>query len=297
MRKTTILLLSVLLLSVASSATWGCGGDEPQPEPSGNSGEGAVRLIDRVFTIYGSSESPLEVLVGEIPSGLPLDVPIPQDAEVVGSLVNWGGNENYLILVDVPGTPERAKSFYLERLTQAGWYSRDGFEYNQSLAEQASFCRQQNGGPFLRVTVHPLQQAQTTHVRLDLRTDSAGLYCRGEEDKYIYPCRGDEVLPYLTPPEGSIWGPGGCGTGGDQRFAQTTFQTELELTELHAYYQQILLEAEWKLEGQGSGIPLAWSVWSFIDDSDSDWVGFLQIHTMADGRSNQSFRASRLDAM
>ncbi|MDY6912721.1 MAG: hypothetical protein SVM79_10235, partial [Chloroflexota bacterium] len=137
------------------------------PEASvsaGDSDTDLARFVKRLFTHHYSPFDEPEILPGELPANLSVDIPIPEDAEIIGSLVQSDISKKYehiQIILNVPGEPEDAIAFYQEQLAEIGWHEYErysssrqgGFVPSQSPAS-ATFCRYTNKGPSLSVIAY-----------------------------------------------------------------------------------------------------------------------------------------------
>ena len=99
----TGILLIVLLLGCI-----GCNSSADSDSESSDCPESAelLDLIERFFTFPGMAEAP-QIMVNEIPDDFPLDIPIPEKAEVIGSMAMnmMNGPKSTQIMLDVPGEP------------------------------------------------------------------------------------------------------------------------------------------------------------------------------------------------
>lgn len=66
-----------------------------------------------------------QVLPGQLPKPLPIDLPLPQQAQVIGSIVRARDQRSYQIYLDVPDSPEQVQSFYQTRLQAIGWRKQE----------------------------------------------------------------------------------------------------------------------------------------------------------------------------
>ena len=85
--------------------------------------EAALReFIGRTLD-YPSPEATdgVTVLIGALPEGLPLELPIPEGSRVIGSTIRGSEMEGTEIILDVDMPPEGVLGFYQEQLLQAGW--------------------------------------------------------------------------------------------------------------------------------------------------------------------------------
>ena len=283
-----MVLLALIVVAAGCAAPPGLPpspGPPPSPSNLDNSDTELTRLIKRYLTYPGSSYGEIEILVGELPSDLPVDVPIPEDAEVIGSITTprSGKYKSIQIMLDVPQEPDEITKFYRDCLTEEGWReevkrpSAGGF-VSPMVRSRVNFCYE--GKILLNVYAYPTEEGKPTDVRLHVNNDPQTV---AYAERPVRPGAGD-VLPALLPPEGAmapkgaiqmLGGGGGSGTG--RQYSQATLETSLSIEELHTHYRAQLLEAGWKLKEEGGKGTVAWSTWSFADESDNDWVGLLLV--------------------
>ena len=291
-RKGLVVMLVPLALMLALT---GCisPSSASAPETSvstGDSDTDLARFVKRLFNYHYSSLGEPKILPGELPSDLAVDIPIPETAEIIGSLVQSDKSkkyENVQIILDVPGEPEDALAFYQEQLAETGWHeferyssSRQGGFVPSQQPVSATFCRYENKGPSLSVITYA-PEGKPTDVRLSLVNDPQSGMCSQERND-PRPGGFGEPFPSLKAPEGALQTGGSSGGSGNSRRASAELETELGLEELQAHYQQQLEATEWKLEDQGSGDALAWSTWSFTDDSGSEWAGLFMVRAFGE---------------
>ena len=273
-----ILALSVVPLALILVVA-GCAAPAgPPPSPSNLDGSDTelTRLVKRYLTYPGSPYGEFEMLVGELPSDLPADVPIPEDAEVIGSIVRSDKYTMIQIMLDAPQEPDEILEFYRDYLTEKGWQemkqpSSSGF-VSPMMRSRVNFCYE--GKISLSMSAYTTEEGKPTDVRLYVSDDPQS--CKAYTEEPVRPGAGD-VLPALMAPEGAIQRGGGGGGGSDRRYSQATLETSLSIDELHTHYRAQILEAGWDLREEGSKGTVAWSTWSFADESDNDWVGLLLV--------------------
>ena len=251
-----------------------------KPQPSNNdSYSGLLRFVERLMTDT-SIEKSVVILPGALPSDLPEKIPIPNDAETVGSLVRPDGKYIEIILDD-PQSPNKVMEFYRSSLSKAGWKESKvsypesgGFSSTSSLYESAAFCRYERKGPSLTVRAYTPDGEKPTDVRIQLDTNPQTSACTQlfNEPNFGF----STVMPVLKAPKGALQKEsGGCSIGGNQWESDVTLETELNVTDLEAHYRNQLVEGGWKLEDKGNSSSVAWSTWSFTDESGSHRSGIL----------------------
>ena len=267
-----------LMLVVAGCAAPPAPSPSPAPPPSPVSPDTELnRLVKRYLASPGAPYGAPEILVCQLPSDLPIDIPIPEDAEVVGSIVRSDKYTNIQIILDVPWEPEEVLEFYRDRLTE-GWEemkrpSQGGF-VSSFMSFPATFCHNQEIS--LSISAYPVEEGKPADVRLRLNDDPQ--YCKAYTEEPVRPgVYPGDILPALFAPEDIVQRGGGGGGSSDRQYSTATLETSLGTGELHAHYKAQLLEAGWKLKEEGSGRTIAWSTWSLVDDLDNDWAGLLLV--------------------
>lgn len=59
------------------------------------------------------------IYLAEIPENIPIEIPIPDNAEVIGTIA-WD-NRIFQVILDVPEMPEDVLKFYRKSLNETGW--------------------------------------------------------------------------------------------------------------------------------------------------------------------------------
>jgi hypothetical protein len=238
-----------------------------------NSSAELLYFVERLLTYpsYPLSKS-VAILPGELPRNLSVDISIPSDAAVIGSLVRY--EDTY----EGAGWNE-TENFYLPE--------RSGF-ISSVEPESVIFCRYEDKGPSIEITAHNLATAagNVSDVRLHVDTDPQTWQCT----KPSFEPYGDdraEIIPPLKAPEGAMLGGGSSGGGKGRWQVGADIETELNVSELSTHYQKQLLEADWVLNDGGDTDTIAWSTWSFTDESGDLWSGFFLVSE--GGRENTRF--------
>lgn len=271
------------------------GSSLPQSSEKASTGdENLVRLLLRFLHPPGRRRE-LSFYPGKLPDGLPVEVPIPDDAELIGSMVR-GENEGFQVILDVPGKPENIVEFYREQLTEAGWVEkteerrpgRGGGFTSTAFGPNAFFSRYENKGPALSINIHAPEENAPLGVRLGL-----------EQEYRPRPLhRGPEVLPVLEPPEGVRQRRSGGGSHhGDEYSSEDSeaiLETGLDLGDLEAHYRDQLREAGWELQGKDVGKAYAVSSYTFTDEGGNPWKGLLVIHAVGENKRRIFLMASTI---
>ncbi|HUV83487.1 MAG: hypothetical protein E4G94_08525 [ANME-2 cluster archaeon] len=248
-------------------------------------------FIERMFTYPRIMN--LSLLPGELPSDLPVMVPIPEDAVVIGSSVYSDKYQQIQIILDVPKDPSEILDFYKNNLEKAGWNESEGFYPEERgftsfyMPEMTIFCRFEGEGPSLTITSYASNGDGPTDVRLNLDTDPRNPICSILSERSQGISRAEDVIPILKPPKGAQPKGGGGGGGDDQYNSEATLETELSVLELEDHYQNQLVEAGWELEENVSNSSITLSTWSFTDEIGDQWSGILFVNEV--GKSDLYF--------
>jgi hypothetical protein len=218
----------------------------------------AVRLIPRRGRFEEQSTEPL-LLAGRLPP-LPLQRPLPEGAQIIGSVVE---GDVVTILLDTDQSPGDAVAFYGTELAAAGWkmlstaHPRGGFEHARH--GHAIFCRT-DLGPKLTVNAHQYP-GRLTQVRLqiDLATDQP---CTDPAERPRPPQIGPvPSLPELAPPAGAMLRTMGGEAGPMGTSAHAELITRLDLAGVADHYAEEMRLAGCVERDRGQGDLVAWSTW------------------------------------
>ena len=256
-----------------------------------NSYEELLRLSERV-SVYSGTQKKIDILPGEIPVDLPVIIHIPDDAIILGSLISTEDKYKQLnVFLDVPKEPHEIFDFYRNSLNNTEWkelepiflFERGFVHFSDDsippppipVPPEIIFC-QNNKGPFLRVIAISSNEEKLTDVRLyyDANPSNSPCWLRSIEINNAM-----EIMPKLISPKSAQFNGGrnNCWTSED------TFETELDLIELEAHYQNQLQEAGWKLKEKGHQDSIAMSTWSFTDEFDDQWSGLFLLNEVGQG--------------
>lgn len=274
----TLLVSSTLILGQANAQT-PASSDEQIPR----------KLLERILNYFNSDT---QLIVGKIPAELPVDLPLPAQAEVVATILD--NQENYLIIIDTPQSPKQVETFYRKQLEGSGWRALESYtenydnyrgfvpsELNQNIS--LSLCKG-NERPLLSVNVSPGDNAPTD-VRLIVDSGYGSIVCNEEpqpaqpdsEPSYIEP-----PLPKLMPPTNSKVTSDGGGDYGDYSLSTATVETRLNIQALATHYEVQFKQAGWtRLEAQPDNSK-AVSLWTMKDQQGNSWLGVLSFKPVED---------------
>jgi hypothetical protein len=233
------------------------------------------------------------LFVGTIPEHLQVELPVPEQTEVLGTLAR---NASTLDMVlDSQLSAEEVQSFYRMRLTALGWLEPDehlayhpgGFTHHPGpppqmpgvLPRVITFCHDSSGAG-LTVIVHPLDD-HTTRVRVELALESYRNRCRELAQRRL---RGQgmmpRVIPLLAPPPGAQQESQAAFGGYHGVFSAALLTTTLGLEAVAVHYADQLRRAGWTQTDQNTRGILAWQTWQFTSEEQQPWTGlFLALRT------------------
>lgn len=263
---------------------------KPNDLSKNNSYEELLRLSERISIYHGTPEENLNMLPGEIPDDLPVIIQIPDDAIILGSLINTEDNyKQFYVFLDVPKEPHEIFDIYRNSLNYTEWKELErnflderGFVFFHSIPPppipappEIIFC-QKNKGPFLSISAISSTEEKLTDVRLYYDANPLNSPCWS---RTIEINNAMEIMPKLISPKGAQF------NGGINNYwtSEDTFGTELDLMELEAHYQNQLQEAGWKLKEKGHQGSIAMSTWSFTDEFGDQWSGLFLLNEIGQG--------------
>jgi hypothetical protein len=257
--------------------------EQTQQRSDSSGGEDALReLAVRLLTFHhsllvaGQQVQEPQLLVGQLPPDLPVELPLPEGSRLLGSLAV----ENPMIAIETQLAGEDAVAFYRERLTAAGW-----------IAQEEQFGPMQGGFVQSSRSDHSMATFFTSDDRFMLMVMSAPapggrttvqLTLQGEATEFrprMRPNRPDfmVVLPPIHGPKGAMQMPGGGGAGPDHVDTSATLESDLDLAAVSAHYLGELAHVGWQQLDAGASGPVAWSTWSFTDQDSAAWQALLLI--------------------
>jgi hypothetical protein len=237
----------------------------------------AERLLSRQY-LYPGRPATARLLPDELPTDLPFAVPLPDQAQVIGSGIGSvdGRTVRADIIFDVLDSSEAIFDFYRHEMEGRGWLvapqfgPRGGFMPQQFPTSQ-TYC-QGAQGPWFSVSVTTPAGAPAD-VRLHLETLDPGPCAQRPPARYPAP----DMLPALYPPGGVVLRSTGGGGGPDRWSSDAVADTALAPAVLEAHFAGQMAGAGWtRIEGAG-GAAAAWSAWS--TDQPSPKIGLLLVLT------------------
>ncbi len=244
-------------------------------------------MIVRLVTFPGDPRvNNPHVLIGQIPEGLPFELPLPPDSIILGTLIR--GPESASIILNVDQPPGLMLAWYREHMKEAGVQElempgvaqRSGFTQTGIAAGmQATFCYGSRG-PSLMVNALSRDKDETkADVRLEL--DIKGMACRYFAKNRMQRPLFASLLPQLAPPPRSTQRIDSVGSSSTfdsvNSIATLILENDMSVVELASHYNTQLESSGWIRSDAGSAGPIAWSTWAFRDEDNELWYGSLFI--------------------
>lgn len=244
----------------------------------------AERLLAAPFPGPGGGPLPeVQLLPGQVPSDLPVALPLPPGGRLVGSMVSGPSGPKpaaTTIVLDAPGSQEDLVAFFDRVLSEQGWtrgaglpmpYRQGGFQVSAPFGG-TTYCPPA-GPQAVTVTAYP-EPSGLNDVRFSLQTGSSLCSPPPVSPQPPQLPQAATLIPSLSPPPGVVLQGGSGGGGGPNRWSSdATAETTRGPAELEAYFAQQLAAAGWTRQDGRTDGRLAWSAWTI--PSEGDWRGLL----------------------
>jgi len=248
----------------------------PTPAESGAADaallELAMRLVEARYS-NGESDQQPRLLVGQLPPNLPVELPIPDGARLLGTLLM----ETPTIVVDTSASPQDTFDFYRDRLAALGWDEqqsygpmRGGFVHSSMMDRCFGNFFYGDEGPGLNIMTSRAAEGRTT-IQLHYHADQMAL----SGGRHEQPMDRMQGLPPILPPSRSNQQTEGGGSGGDRAHATASLMTKLDLPALAHHYIEQLERAGWERRDAGVNGPVAWSAWAFAGEDSMPMRGLF----------------------
>lgn len=180
-------------------------------------------------------ESQPRLFPGKIPENFPIEVPLPEQCHVIGTLARSAAQVEIVLESDL--APEEIFSFYRTQLTALGWHEPEdmwphpegGFLHsNFGPHSNLTFC-QGSGGAGLTLNIAQQDNA-ATNVRLHIYLDHEMNPCQRSRMRRRMHHHGlYEIIPTLAPPNGAQQHGGGGGSSDNEAHTTATLKSSLSL--------------------------------------------------------------------
>ena len=235
----------------------------------------ATRLLAFRFAAMEDEEESPQLLVGELPPGLPLALPVPEGARILGAFV---GSQTIIVL---DAGPRRGGGAHLlhgadggARLGRAGphgWrtrrlhaFFRAAEHYGEFRAGRGRTGDHGDGGwapddhSTIQITFYPDGNGFVSRQQRMQHRDIMSL-----------------VLPTIRPPKRAQQTQQGGSGSLDAVTALARLECDLEWAAVAPHYRAELERGGWQLVESGTAGPAAWSTWGFRDEEGAEWSAAL----------------------
>ena len=280
--------------------------NEHLPSPNLNESD-LLEFALRLATYPGDPHTQnAQLLPGRLPDELPISIPFPEGCLVRGSLIR--NAESINMFLDTHLSPEQVLTFYQQRMQAADWQTTDMYQPDRggfissgsrsrggsatfyqglrervltdnalenALAWEDYHLNRNRSGPVLTVNAFPGRN-NLTDLRLNLQMNGPyppgpPPHRRGRPSRNTF-----SMLPALEAPSGVIQIGGSTGSSPTGTHADTTLETDTDLSTLAAHYKAQLEQAGCVLTGESQNEPVAWNTWTLKEDNEQ-WFGFFMI--------------------
>jgi hypothetical protein len=226
-----------------------------------------------------------QILLRQLPSQLPVELPMPEQADLIGSLTSPYGQQNsYIIMLDVPQSIEQVQAYYRQALQSAGWRENSGFYFRTigfvssiAMPETLIFC---NSAYEVQLSADRLSETPAiTTVYLVLNSAQTGSsVCTTRAQSSPYRIEDSIPLPVLTPPADAQVNANVSGGGSDTEWSsKAEIVSSMDSQALATHYLRQLVQAGWTQQSSETNGSITWSFLTLRDDQGQIWQGFLTI--------------------
>lgn len=235
---------------------------------------------------YPDRSKELNLLLGEIPSHLSDLIPLPEDSQILGSILFSNDSD---IFIHSKKSIKLITEFYEKTLAKDHWERSvnngrmlsSGFQSVPSGRRPSmTFCDKNKPDIHLYIQFHTLKD-NSNDIIIQYRDDVNFSRCRIRQQPSPPSFMPYDPIPVLLSPPNikKIRGRSGSGGGNEHRYSLATFKTDLDLQVLMKHYEQQLTDAEWTMMNQPSAHKTNyWSVWELDDKHGVKWSGVLSAH-------------------
>ncbi len=237
----------------------------------------ATRLLAfRFGSMAREAEEAPRLLVGELPPDLPLALPVPEGARILGAFL---GPET-IVALETELDADAVIAFYAERMTALGWDEQDpvggrqgGFVHSFARSNPMMNFSREEGGPVFTVMAGWAADGRST-VQITFHPEGNGDVPRQRRQQH-----GDimSLFPAIRAPKRARQTPQGGGGSLDAVNALARLECDLDLAAVAPHYRAELKRGGWHLMEDGASGPVAWSTWTFRDDENANWSAALLI--------------------
>lgn len=287
---TLILLAATLIVALPVAAQDGgieiVGGDEESLRAF------LERFLMPIYATGGGQQG--QVIIGALPDDLEFDLPLPEGAQVIGSLAPAGAPlVSVNIYFDAPQPAEEVIAFYEETMPESGWRSVTAYQpqggFTTAAPQGATFCSSDDEQVMNVVAV--AGEAEMTPVVIYVQEAYAGACDTDPRAQGINP-----LIPSLVAPAGTQMRSGMSGGGSEgTSYISATLTTDAGIDELSAHYGDQLAEAGWEAVEETVGASSAVSTWQITDEGGDSWLGVLVLASGGDDTVTSLFQVTQIE--
>lgn len=289
------------VISIAIAITTTARAQDSMVEVVGGDGAALTELLLRNITPVNSGFTDVHTLrritVGVMPDDLPFEIPVPDNAQVLGGITDIDmtsiGAEltsRGSIYVNVPGPSNGVHDFYSEALHPAsGWHLVVSYPASGFLAFDLPFpmyCSPDNE-MVMEFTV--IEQNQEVTLVSFYWKETAVLLCETES---ALRTKIETFFPALErPPGAQIISSQSTNWGNNNRLTHAVMRANVTAEKLAVHYAEQLMSQGWEIINKSYSSMSAASSWTFTHKSGNVWHGVLFVFDEGDNRRSAYFQA------
>ncbi len=215
----------------------------------------ALRLLGAPFP--GMPHPDLELFVDALPPNLPFTLPLPEGANLLGSLVR--NNDQIQIVINAPISEHELLLFYRRELFSNMWEELPSADPIGGFQEiKTVHLQHKQIAVYMTVTFHTISDNQTDiHFYIYLGKSWPG-FARLSR----HPARLTSPFPILESPDNAKTMLHSGGIRGDYCYSMILLETTLDAASLEAHYREQLSRAGWVASFHTTLEKLALSTWT-----------------------------------
>lgn len=251
-----------------------------------------ARLAQRLLAGPPAGESVVVIFPETLPDDLRVELPFPEDAELIGSMTRLEGEGSRFmqIILDVPHASDAVMTEVLASLQAAGWLLRSqhtpgGFIMGNA-NRFAELCI--DNGPFLYLNVAHVEGGPT-ELRFDV-SEYPHSVCGAFDMEHHHP--EGVPLPQLVTPDGLTYTYMGNHWDTDGASSSARLQGDPSLAMVASEYEEQLEAQGWLWDNASESEDALWSRWTLHDEG--VWQGIFSVIAADEGDFFASFFMARL---
>ncbi len=223
----------------------------------------------------------ITITVGELPATLPIELTLPDEITVTGSIVREGEHSNTEILLTSSQSISEIVDFLQQQLIDQGFRQLQMMMppevFQSTKNQQQFFCSADDEFSISIITAVIEKELTLAQLSLSMNiVDGFNSPCNdpphmGMQNKLM------ELLPQLTAPKDAFVQNRGASYNGSEIGVEAQIKSELSASKLAAHYHEQLTGNGWELIDQELTRTITWSSWRFIDDQNKSWEAVFYI--------------------